>query len=349
MRKNRHWIALLTIAFLLLTLAAGCGTSQTKAPASTASSGSTPAPAEKKLDYPTKSIEFVVPFAAGGGSDIFARNIERVISSKKLIPQPLVIMNKEGASGSIGYAYVAQKKGDPYSLATVSSSFYTAPILGQSPVTYKNFTPIAGLAMDTLILTVKADSKFQSVQSIIDEAKAKPKTLNVGGTSGTSDDAVMYYAFGDRTKTDMKYVPFNSGAEVVTALLGGHIDLAWVNPGEALSQLDAKTLRALGVASPVKLSGLPNVPTLKEQGIDLALAQFRGVVAPQDIPADVVTYLQGVFEKVSQDPSWKDDYLKKNMIESRYLNAKDFAAAIVDTTKMYEEFLAKVKAANTKK
>lgn len=337
MRKNMRWVVLLTIMAMLISTVAGCGTTTNQ---NSANSG-TKEPA--KPDYPTKSIEMVVPFGAGGGSDIFARNIERVVTSKKLVSQPIMVVNKPGASGSIGYAYTAEKKGDPYTLATVSSSFYTAPILGQSPVSHKNFTPIAGLAMDTLLLVVRTDSKYQSVKDIVEDAKANPKKLSVGGTSGTSDDAVMYYAFQDRTQTEMKYVPFNSGGEVMTAVLGGHVDMAWVNPGEGLSQLEAKKARALAVASKDRLSAMSDVPTLKEQGIDLVLAQFRGVVAPLDIPADAVAYWEGVLEKLSKDTEWTEGYLKKNMIEGRYLNAKDFAQAILDTTKMYEEFLSKVK------
>jgi putative tricarboxylic transport membrane protein len=338
MRKHMRWVVFLTIIVMMVSMVAGCGGTKNQNSAT-----NTQKETEKKSDYPNKSIEMVVPFSAGGGSDILARNLERVITTKKLIPQTINVVNKPGASGSIGYAYTAEKKGDPYTIATVSSSFYTAPILGQSPVTYKNFTPICGLAMDTLLLVVKENSKYQSVKDIVDDAKAHPKTLNVGGTSGTSDDAVMYYAFQDRTQTEMKYVPFNSGGEVMTAVLGGHVDMAWVNPGEALPQLEAKKARPLAVASKDRLSALKDVPTLKEQGVDLVLAQFRGVVAPLDIPEDAVKYLEGVFEKVSKEPEWTEGYLKKNMIEGRYLNSKDFSQAILDTTKMYEEFLSKVK------
>ncbi|MBZ4654437.1 MAG: hypothetical protein JG781_1778 [Peptococcaceae bacterium] len=323
--KKVRLVALLVIMTMVVTLFAGCG------------SGS------KKAAYPSKSIEFVVPFSAGGGSDIMARMLVKVITDKKLSSQPFVVNNKPGGSGSIGYAYTAEKKGDPYFIASVSSSFYTAPILGQSPVTYKDFTPICGLAMDTLVLVVKEDSKYKSVKEIIADAKANPKTLSVGGTSGTSDDAVMYHAMQARTGTEMKYVPFNSGGEVMTAVLGGHVDMAWVNPGEALSQLEAKKARALAVASKDRLTGLPDVPTLKEEGIDLVLAQFRGVVAPKDIPEDALKYLEDVFKKVAESDEWKKDYLKKNMVEGRYLNSKEFGQALVDTTKMYEEFLSKIK------
>ncbi|MCX7781902.1 MAG: tripartite tricarboxylate transporter substrate binding protein [Negativicutes bacterium] len=328
-KKQLKAAAILAVIALVAVLAAGCG-GETK----------------KAASYPTKSIEFVVPFAAGGGSDIMARSLVKVITDNKLSSQPFVINNKPGGSGSIGYAYTAEKKGDPYYIASVSSSFYTGPIMGKSPVSYKDFTPVCGLAMDTLLLVVRDDSKYKSVKDVVDDAKARPKSISVGGTSGTSDDAVMFHVFQAKTGAEMKYVPYNSGGEVMTSLLGGHVDIVWVNPGEALGHLEAKKVRALAVASKERLSSLPNVPTLREQGTDLVLAQFRGIVAPKDISPEALAYLEGVFKKAAETPAWKDDYLKKNMVEGRFMNSKEFAQALVDTTKMYEEFL---KIANIKK
>ena len=321
--KNKCFrgITLLAVLVLVVALAAGCGGGG------------------KKAEYPSKNIEMVVPFSAGGGSDIMARSLAKVIADNKFVSQTIVINNKPGGSGSIGYAYVAEKKGDPYSIATVSSSFYTAPLMGNSPISYKDFTPVCGLAMDTLLLVVKVDSKYKSVKEIIADAKAKPKSLSIGGTSGTSDDAVMFYAFQSRTGAEMKYVPFNSGGEVATAVLGGHVDMAWMNPGEALTQLEAKKVRPLAISSKERLSSLPDVPTLTEMGIPLVLAQFRGIVMPKDVPADAVKYLEAAFKKVSDAPGWKDNYLKKNMVEPRYMDSKEFAKALEETTNMYREFL----------
>lgn len=327
-RKMRWVLCLTLVVFVGSLMIAGCGSSSSTS---------------KKATYPDRSIELVVPFAAGGGSDIMARMLVKAITDNKLSTQPFAINNKPGGSGAIGYAYVAEKKGDPYYIASVSSSFYTGPLMGKSPVSYKDFTPVCGLAMDTLLLVVREDSKYKSVKDIIDDAKARPKGISVGGTSGTSDDAVMFSAMQVRTGTEMKYVPYNSGGEVMTSLLGGHVDIVWTNPGEALGHLQSKKVRALAVASKDRLSGLPEVPTLKEQGIDLVLAQFRGIVMPKDAPPEAVAYLEGVFKKVSEASGWKDDYLKKNMVEGRFMNSKDFAQALVDTTKMYEEFLKNMK------
>lgn len=288
-----------------------------------------------KSTYPNKPIELVVPFGAGGGSDIMARALVKVIVDNKFVSEPIVITNKPGGSGSIGYSFVAEKKGDPYYIATVSSSFYTAPLISQSPVSYKDFTPIAGFAMDTLVLLVNSNSKYRNLKDLLDFARANPKTLAVGGTSGTSDDAVITHMVQSKADVKFKYVPFASGADVMTALLGGHVDLAWANPGEALTQMEAGKARPLAVATKERIPSLKDVPTLREQGLDVVLAQFRGVVAPLGIPQETVKYLEEVFRKVSNSPDWQEGYIKKNMVTSKFMDADEFGKAIVEVTEMY--------------
>ncbi|MGE5576967.1 MAG: tripartite tricarboxylate transporter substrate binding protein [Syntrophothermus sp.] len=288
-----------------------------------------------KPSYPDKPIEMVVPFGAGGGSDIMARSLVKVITDNKFASVPIIVTNKPGGSGSIGYSFVAEKKGDPYYIATVSSSFYTAPLIGQSPVSYKDFTPIAGFAMDTLVLLVNSNSKYRSLKELLDDARANPKKISVGGTSGTSDDAVITHMMEGRAGLKFKYVPFSGGGDVMTALLGGHVDFAWANPGEALTQMEAGKARPLGVATKTRIPSLPNVPTLKEQGLDVVLAQFRGVVAPKGIPQEAAKYLEEVFRKVSLSPDWQEGYIKKNMVTSQFMEAEEFGKAIVEVTEMY--------------
>jgi len=104
--------------------------------------------------YPDKPITFVVPFSAGGGSDVMARAIAKVFQDEKLLPQPLVVENRPGGSGAVGYAYVARRVGDPYIIATVSSSFWTTPLTAESPVNHEDFTPISGLGLDPFLLMV---------------------------------------------------------------------------------------------------------------------------------------------------------------------------------------------------
>ncbi|MBE3572579.1 MAG: tripartite tricarboxylate transporter substrate binding protein [Moorella humiferrea] len=323
---NKQVMRVISLVVLFLGLAgliSGCGNQEkgTKA----------------QKTYPEKPIELVVPFSAGGGSDVMARTIVKVITDKKLVAQPITVTNKPGGSGSIGYSYVAQKKGDPYELATVSSNFYTAPLVGQSPVSYKDFTPIAGLATDTLILLVRADAKYKSLQDLINEAKARPEQVSCGGTGGTADDLLLYNILQKQANIKMKYVPFEGGGNVMTALLGGHIDMAWANPSEALAQIKAGKLRALVAASENRLADLTDVPTLKEQGINVTWEQYRGIVAPLGIPQEVVKYWEDVFAKLSDSPEWKNGYIKENMLIPKYVNSVEFGKALEETTARYRE------------
>ncbi|MGI6224856.1 MAG: tripartite tricarboxylate transporter substrate binding protein [Peptococcales bacterium] len=334
--KIKKVLALLLAVMLIASLVVGCSGTPKEEPKK-----EEPKEAAKPT-YPERAIELTVPFSAGGGSDIFARSIVKVITDNKWVSQPITVVNKPGGSGSIGYAYVAEKKGNPYYIATVSSSFYTAPLLGNSPVSYKDFTPVAGLAMDTLALFVKTDSDIKSIKDVIERAKAKPKSIAVGGTSGTSDDAVMYRVLQDKAGIELKYVPFESGGEVMTALLGGHVDVAWANPGEALTQVEAGQARAIVVASEERIPGFEDVPTLIEEGVDAKLAQFRGVIMPKDAPQEAVDYLEGVLKQLHESSAWQDDYIKTNSITPRFLGQKEFAEAIVELSDMYAEIFEQI-------
>lgn len=335
MKKLRIGAIVIFAAMLAVTLV-GCGTTKTVSDTKPAASDAKP-----KLDYPTKPIELIVPMSAGGGSDIFARQLVKIIQDEKLCPQTITVVNKPGGSGTIGWSYVAEKKGDPYVLSTTSSSYYTVPITGASPISYKNFTPIAGLGQDPNCLMVKSDSKFNTLEDLISAAKSAPNKVSAAGSSGASDDAIIFYMLADKTGTTMKYVPFTGGGEVMTALLGGHVDFAMISPSEAQAQIDAKKLKALVVTPEKRLSTMPDVPTFKEKGIDITLCQQRGIVAPLNVSPEIVTYLSGLFEKASATPAWKE-FLAKNGVQGSYINAADFGKKSEEVNKIYVEYLTKM-------
>jgi putative tricarboxylic transport membrane protein len=276
--------------------------------------------------YPNKTIEFIVPMGAGGGSDIFCRTTVKIIQDKKLCPVTINVINKPGASGSIGWSYVANnKKGDPYTISTTSSSFWTGPASGASPVNYKNFTHIINMVEDPRLIVVHAQSPFKSYEELIDFAEKNPKKLNCGGSAGHSMDAILFQKMMEQTKTDMKYVPFAAeGADPTTTLMGGHIDFAFLGISEVMPQVEAGKLRVLAVSSEERVTGLfADIPTMKEKGVDAALTQLRGVVAPLDIPQDAVTFLENMFFKAMETREWKD-FVEQNGSVERVLPGTDF-------------------------
>ena len=274
--------------------------------------------------FPEKPIEFTVPFAAGGGSDIMARTIAAIIEQEKILPQPLVVVNRPGASGVLGYMHVGQKSGDPYALTTATSSFIIQPLLGKMKLSYRDYTLVAGLALDEFVVVVPAISPYRTVRDLIDGARKAPKNVKVGGTSAPSVDSIITYLMEKTGGVEFNFIAFKSGGEVMTNLLGGHIDVASANPGEALTQIQAKKVRVLAAASTKRLTSLPDVPTLRESGLDVVVNQWRGVAAPSGLPKEAEGVLVSAFKRLSDSKAWQDKYLQENNLTPMYLPPEEF-------------------------
>ena len=273
--------------------------------------------------FPEKPITLVVHAGAGGGSDIFSRTLSAAFDKEKLLPQPIVVENKPGGSGAIAFAYVAGKKGDPHFLLTAVTSFLTTPILRKSQVTPKDFTPIANFAFDEYMVIVKAGGKYKSMKDVVADAKANPKKVTVGGTQLGSSDSICAYLIEKTAGVQLNYIVFNSGGEVNAALMGGHIDIAVSNPGEALELAKANKVLTLGVFAEKRLPGAPDVPTLKEQGLDAIYVQNRGLVAPGGIPQDARKVLEDALLKYTKTAIYRD-YLKENMLSEAWMDGPTF-------------------------
>lgn len=338
MKKSLRVLAIGSALMLMLTSLAGCSQPQ-QAPSKEPSK----APEAAASKFPEKPFEFLVPMSAGGGSDVFCRTLVKTVEDNKLSPKPFTVVNKPGGSGSIGWSYVAKDhKGNPYELSTVSSSFYTGPISGQSPVSYKDFTHILAVAEDPTLLVVPANSPYNTMEDLLADAKANPKKISAGGSSGLSMDAVVFYALSDSAGVDMKYVPFGGGGEVMTAVLGGHVTFGFLGPSEVTAQLEAGKMKALAISS-AKRAGdsLKDVPTLKEIGHDVVLSQLRGVVAPAGIPDDAAKWLEDTFRKAIATPEWKE-FVKKNFMNETIMGPEEFVKASEAQTAMYSKYLDKI-------
>ena len=288
--------------------------------------------------FPEKPITLVVHAGAGGGSDIFSRTMSAANDKEKYLPQPIVVENKPGGSGAISFAYVAGKKGDPYFMLTAVTSFLTTPILRKSQIGYKDFTPLANFAFDEYMLMVKGDSKYKTVKDVIAFAKANPKKMTVGGTQLGSSDSVCSYLIEKAAGVQLNYIVFNSGGEVNAALMGGHIDLAVSNPGEALELAKANKVRLLGVYSEKRLVGAPDVPTLKEQGLDVTYVQNRGLVAPAGIPEDARKTIEVAFQKYMKSETFKK-YVAENMLSEAWMDGPTFGKWLDKEHARYSELL----------
>ena len=275
--------------------------------------------------FPSKPITLIVQSSAGGGSDIFARTLAAIVEKERLLPQPIVVENKPGGSGALAYAYVAGKRKDPHFLLTATPSFLTVPIIRNSQVTYKDFTPIANFAFDDFFIVVRADSRVKTLRDLITEAKANPRKITAGGTQLGGSDSISLHLIEKAVGIQFNYITFNGGGEQNTALLGGHVDVVMLNPGEALELARAKQVRVLAVLSEKRLPTAPDVATAREQGVDATFRQFRGVVAPADVPAEARRVLEEAMRRYSQSEGYKK-YVAENSLSEEWMGSAAFGS-----------------------
>ena len=298
--------------------------------------------------YPEKPITFVIQSSAGGGSDIFARTLAAAVEKEKLLPQPIVVENKPGGSGAIAYAYVAGKKKDPYYILTATPSFLTTPLMGLTPVGLKDFTPIANFAFDQFMLMVNVNSKYKSVSEIVAEAKANPKKVTIGGTQLGGSDSMAIHQIEKAAGIKFNYIVFNGGGEVNAALLGGHVDMASSNPGEALELFKAGKVRILGVLGEKRLALAPDVPTMREQGLDAVFVQNRGIAAPADIPPEARKVLEEALFKYTQTSTFKR-YIETNMLSEAWMDGETFGRWLERENTRYAATLTEMNVPKKKK
>lgn len=263
--------------------------------------------------YPSRPIEIIVPYAPGGGSDLMIRAAVKVIEQHKLVPVPIAIVNKPGGGGAIARTQFSRAKPDGYTLGIMDPNPVLQQLLGEAPQDYKkDFTYIAKLVDDVNFLIVKADSPFKTVADVVAEAKKRgPKKFTIAGTATGSQDHTASLDFDAAIKMETNYLVTKSGNEVLTTLLGGHVDAAWANPSECIEQVKAGQVRILAVADTKRMPDFPDVPTMKEAGVDMVSYNWRGIGGPPNLPKNVVDFWVQTLDKMRATDDWKKGYLAK--------------------------------------
>ena len=305
-------------------------------------SGSAFGAAQISENYPDQPIEFVIQYAPGGGSDNFGRTIASMLASEGISEATLNVVNREGGSGAIGQAYVAGKEGDNYTLMTMTSALVTGPIVLDLEHNFEDFTPIARLAADQLLIVAPADSEYQTMEALLAAASAEPDAVSWGGTGLGGEDSLLLGQLEQATGAQLNYVAFESGGEVQVALLGGHIDVASSNPNEIIGQLEAGELRPLAVAGDERLALLPDVPTLQEMELDVLFEQARGVVGPPGMDPAAVQYWADTLKALTETEAWQTEYLERNMLLDAYLGPEEFAEWMAEETAATEALIAEM-------
>ena len=290
---------------------------------------------------PTKDVEFVIPFGLGGGADLMARVIHKVIVDEKLVPVSIAPVNKPGGGGAAGIGYVAaSRKADPHTLILINGSTQITPILNPQAKTLTEVTPVMNMMLDDFLLFVRADAPWKSAADFVKDAKGKPAKSVAFSTGGTTD-VMAVTVLSKSTGVQYNTVSFNSGGEALTALLGGHVQASMGNPLEFMGQLQGGKVRALGVVRDKRFPGLNDVPTFQEQGIKTPNFQmWRGIAIPKDAPDAARVYWEGVMTKVNNSAAMKK-YYADNVAQSASIPGKQFEAFLANQEKLYRDLLGK--------
>ena len=293
-------------------------------------------------EWPDGTLELVVPWSAGGGSDTMARFIAKAIKDNQLISDPIVVVNKPGGNAQIGSAYVMSKKGDPRMWMTLSSAQILSPLAGMGSIRALDFTPLAQVAADSFLLVAKSDSKYKTVEDVIAAAKADPGNIAVGGTGRGSEDHLCTFLLGDAAGVEFNFIAFSSGGEVMSNLLGGHVDLAWANPNECLSQVEGGLVRTIAVTTEERLGGKMDCPTFKEAGYNVVFIGVRGIHGPPDMPAEAVKASIEVLRKACETEAWQKGYVEAKYLQPKFIAGEDYRKVIQHDEEVAEKSLKKM-------
>jgi len=287
---------------------------------------------------PSKPITMVAPAAPGGGSDVLSRTIAKIVADEKLSPQPMIVQNIPGGGQAIALTQVGQAKGNTHMLVVANpASVAGLLVAGKGAPSIRDLTMIAQLALDEQLIVVKSDSRFKTIQDIISESKKKENSLSIAGSDQA--DRVCSRLFEKAAGIKMRYAPFNSGGENMAALLGGHVDMMWANPPEFVAQYEAKQVRPIILAQENRISRFKDVPTFKENGINLVFKFFRGVIAPPGLSPEAVAYYEAMMKKLIETKAWKENYLAKNMLSPAWQTSKEFTKTINGSEVVFAETL----------
>jgi len=287
-------------------------------------------------DYPTKPVTVIVPFPAGGSTDLMARAVAQEFS--KTFRQNVVVTNTAGGAGTVGTMAIARARADGYTLGVLpAATLVNQPHMRTTPYNLDSFEYICQLFESSLALAVKPNSPFKTLKEFIAYAKAHPNELTYGTPGpGTLPHLAMEQLL-DKAGIETKHVPFQGDGPAATALLGGHTDL-YVG---AVAVIKDKGMRSIAVFTEERVDTLPATGTAQEQGVDMTASWWGGVVAPKGTPADVVVAVEKSCVAASQSESFKTTLSKLGTMV-KYRNAKDYRVLVDNVSKVNGALIAKV-------
>lgn len=296
-----------------------------------------------QASYPSRPIDMIVPFAAGGTSDLIARILAVALGNQ--LKTPVVCINKLGAAGLIGMKYVAAAAPDGYTIGMAGTTSLTiAPQISNPPPydALRDFTPIGVAATGPFLLVVAPNVKAGTIAELVSLAKQRPDSLNYGSSGHGSFHHVLTELFNRSAGIRATHIPFKGGAENVNNLLAGTVDYMFESSSSILNMVKAGKIRALAVSGGKRISDLPQVPSLSEAGFkDVVIESFSGIVAPAGVPPQIANTLSSALQTVMAQSSVREAILRTGS-DPAFIDAGEFGKLLVMETGRWHKIIAEV-------
>jgi len=285
--------------------------------------------------YPDRPINLIIPFPAGGATDAGARAMIPFL--EKYLGAQFVIINRAGAGGEIGSVELAKASPDGYTIGFINTpNVLTIPIERKARYRLEDFAPIANILDDPGAIAVRKESRFKTLRDVVDFAKANPEAVTYGTTGVGSDDHLATLAIERLTGAKLTHVIFSGGAQVRTALFGGHIELGVYNIAEMMSDIRNGLVRPLGQMSAERWSEASDIPTLREQGFDIIMSAARGIVAPAGTPDAIRDQIAQAIAKTMADPAFQA-IAKRHPLPLRFMPSAEYGSWLVEMRASFQQ------------
>ncbi|SHJ78723.1 putative tricarboxylic transport membrane protein [Aureimonas altamirensis DSM 21988] len=295
---------------------------------------------------PERTVEVVLGVGPGGATDRTAREIADFLQKGGFTPKGNVVSNKPGGGHAVALAYTISKAGDPHIIQVTGHVIIANNVLGRSPLSYKDVTPIATLFDEQMVFATGANSGIESAQDLIDKLKDDPASVSFSISTGVgTTNHISVLLLAEQIGIDpakVKVVSFNSSTEGVTATIGGHIDVAVTTPFALNPYVESGDLRYIAAAAETRVGGImADVPTWKELGYDIVVSSSPKIVAPPDLTPEQIAYWENAFATITKTPEWKA-MIEKNHLIDRVLNAEESRAQFDADDARYRKLLSPI-------
>lgn len=344
MKKNKIMLALFIVVAMISLVACSSANSPNEQtlPESNSETGSetTPQDQEAVVNFPTEPIKLIVPFDPGGAQDITARFVAE--HAEKHLGQPIVIENRGGGGGVTGQSLGAKQKPDGYTLTSVSPSVIINPLTKTVDYDADSFEYIVSMVVDTDIIFTKNEAPFNDLESLIKYAQENPGKVKMGNTGTMNSDHLSALTFEKATDAIVTHIPFEGGAKLKAALLGGHIDVVVANSSEFFEEFKSGQVAAIGVMAADRLPDYQDIPTLKEKGYDIVGGPFRAIAAPKGTPPEIITILEEAFMKALSSEELQEDFIKAGIPANTHAGYEQFNEQVEFYKENYAEIVKQV-------